>query len=635
MGERWLISEFPGDVAALTAVAQPGDHWLATTPTAMDECEAAQRASTLDGEVAAPEQLNALGRANFSLADALTVRYDQAILQRCPELQELGLRPFRGHFHRIKLFLDAVTSRLQILQSLSAGAGEAFLKVRARCSVTPLDADLFYRIDASLYEGLLEVLAAQGKAEIGWVSRTAERPIASRRWSRLPMRHLAAWLRGVTRLATHRPNGHAHQRMLVLGVGYDLRYILRMCRALGVESFWLDLARLQLRRFPWWEVCRVDGVRDTELLQTALERLELFGTGDAAEELCRMGEVSYAPIVRRGLAHYLKAGLPQAIATRSFLEAAHRQFHFDLLLSPAGPERIVTRTVFDFCQQQGMPVAVMQHGAYGYADNPVTNYYEFGFDGDFLAWGAGVEAQYEPTKRGAVRFVPVGSPSLEQIVARRHRTASKPDRIMYITTDLRGSSAYFPGGQPWLDTSYYRFQQAVLKVLGKYQDRYDLWLKMPPVEENLARNPIRGWLQANGLRVSVESRPLVRVIEQPSLFLIDFPSTTLLQCLGTRAELIVFTGSPYFTVLPPARTLLEQRAICCDSPQAFLNAVERTCARGVRPRDVVDDGFLSRYGTFLHDGGSLGRIRGYLEERGIADPGRTAATPDRVVWQAS
>ena len=420
---------------------------------------------------------------------------------------------------------------------------------------------------------------------------------------------------------------------MVLGAGYDLRKALELCRAAGAETFWLDAAHQQLRRFPGWQRCEIPGVDQDPALRAAIQRLELGGPSDPIEALCRDETVSYAPLVRRAFQRYLQDGVPQTIALRAFLAAAHRHLGIDLALSPSGPERMMSSTVFDFCRERCIPIAVMQHGTYGHVDNPITNYYEFGFDGDFLAWGAGVEAHYGATKRGAVRFVPVGSPGLDRLAARRDRTARRARRVMYITTDLRGASAYFPGGQPFLDTTYYRFQQTVLTLLARYQHAYDLWLKVPPgIDGNdLARNPIREWLKAGGARIAVERRPLVQVIEEPALFLIDFPSTTLLQCLATRAQVIVFTGSPHFRLLPEARRLLAARATCCESPEAFLQAVEAQLQRGPAVTPEPDDAFLSRYGTFQHDGAALERLRAYLQARGLGAASAPAVS-GAVAW---
>ena len=211
---------------------------------------------------------------------------------------------------------------------------------------------------------------------------------------------------------------------------------------------------------------------------------------------------------------------------------------------------------------------------------------------------------------------------------------------MYVTNDLRGSSAYYPGGQSWsLDTAYYRLQRAILSLLERFHEDYDLWLKVPPtIDQNpLAHSPIREWLKARGSRIAVEQRPLVHVIDEPALFIIDHPSTALLQCLATRAEIIVWTGSVHFNVLPDARRLLQQRATCCGTPEELLTAVEDKLRAGLTPYvpTAKDDEFLRVFGTFQHDGKSLERIQAYVETQGFWTAPSEASAPVVVATSPS
>ncbi len=613
----WNLVEFAGDVEALAPRSEAGERWLALTPTAMEDLEQKGVPYVVDGDVCPADDLNRIGQANFARAEALADAYDRAVFDWCPEIRRLELPPFRGHFSRVKFLLDAITIRLHILRSLTPDEQPRFRKTRPRGSRPEADGNLFYPAHTSLYADLLDLLENGAQATVDWVPRAPVPPVHPRNRPRAVLRHLKEMSRRsrlsllVARNGSTRP-----RRILVLSRGYDLGHVAEACRAEGSEIFYLDLSRLRLFRFPGWWPCRIRQPSEkARAISGVLQQLSLFGPDDPAEALCQGDGISYAPLVRNALERYLRHSFPRAIAVREFLEECRREYGIDLVLSPYGPYAIDITAVFDFCRAAGIPVAVVQHGSYGYVDNPITNYYEFGFDGDFLAWGPGVEAHYGDTKRGRVRFVPVGSPTLDALLARRPRTATSRRRVMYVITDFRGYSAYFPGGQPWLDTRYYQFQRQVLNVLERYQDTYDVWLKVPPgMDQNgLAQNPIRQWLRERGARIRVEDRPLLDVISRPALFLIDFPSTTLPQCLATRAQVVVFTGAPHFRVLDDARRLLEKRAVCCDSEAEFLETTDAILRQGLTPEsEEPDDAFLSMYGTLRNDGGSLARIMAHL-----------------------
>lgn len=614
MSERVLIAEFPGDVAAMAAARRPGDRWLAVTPMAMHELELAGESFQLDGDVVDPEALNRIGRENFSVVEALAEAYDRDVTARCPVLAEAGVRPFRDHFRFIKFLADALTTRLAILHRLREDGVGAWCKVRGARRGPADSHDLFYDARASVYEEALELLAAQAGAQVTWLPSADSAPAApdpSRRtWPRAAGR-LRDWV--WQRRLAERAGGPC---LLTLSTGYELQAVLRMPWACRRMVGWLDLSSLELRCARSGVRWRVDGGKIAPAdWRHVVQGVVVGAPGDAAEALCRRQGISYAAPVRGALQRYFTEEVPQALAARSLVDAVHRQVGVAALISATGPSNAAARAVSTYCERERIPVTVVQHGGYGYTDNPVTAYHEFGFTGDYLSWGPGVEAHCGRTQRGRVRFQAVGAPSLDRIVSRRSRTARRRTRVMYVITDLRGASAYFPGGQAYLDTAYYRLQQQVLTVLARHQDRYDLALKMHPLSERnrLAGHMVAAWLCRHGWRGDVEDRPLLEVVEQPALFVVDFPSTTLLQCVATRAEVIVLSGAPHFRLLPEARELLQRRAACCETPAAFLQAVEEVLQRGPVPVDDPDDAFLHHYGTTEPDGGSLPRITAHLE----------------------
>lgn len=644
MPDRILMAEFPDDVAALAsrAPATP-ERWLAVTPAAMEELEHRGIPHWIDGDVSPAEELNSIGVGNFSRAEALVEHYDTLLTHACPVFTDRGLKPVSGHLRRVKILLDAIATRLHILQRLRCEGVRVFRKTQVQGPIQTTNADLSYPAQSSVYEDVLGLLATRDGVRVEWVQRP---PLSMRRTRAVRIEDMLHRLgryarRGVAGRLTPRLFGDARpRRVLTLGMGYDVGELLVACRRLGIEAWWLDVSQLRLLRLPDFERCPVRWEPLGRGLQQAIEQVRLPEPGDVEQRLCREEGICYAPLVHRALQRYVRHELPAVLALQTFVEACHRQFGFEALLSPSGPAAIRMRTVFDVCQHHGIPIRVMQHGAYGHVDNPITTYSEFGFDGDFLTWGPGVAAHYESMKRGAVRFVPVGSPTLDRLVARRHQSAKRPTRVMYITNDLRGSSAHYPGGQSWsLDTAYYRLQKAILSLLGRFHDRYDVWLKVPPTMDrnSLARSPIREWLKAQGSRIAVEQRPLVRVIDEPALFIIDHPSTTLLQCLATRAEIVVWTGSMHFSVLPEARRLLQQRATCCETSEGLLAAVEEKLRAGLTPSPptTIDDRFLQAFGTFQHDGKSFERIQAYVETQGFWTASREAEAPVAVATSPS
>ena len=369
MSNSFTLAEFPGDVKALASVMRPQERRLAVTPTAMEELDGWGLPYLIDGDVCTAEELNRIGLDNFSRAEGLVDAYDRAIFDQSPTIRQVGLRPFRGHFTRVKFLLDAVTTRLNILHRLIGDGVEQVYKTLPQGPRPPTDSNLFYGADASLYGELLELLATQAGVPVTWVSRPAVPPAQSglrlRPWA--AVRRLEEFGRGVTTaFRVPRSNGTRPRRILLLSTAYDMGSVAAEYRTQGADVFWLDLSQPRLYRCPGRWPYRVS-CPSTEVhsVQEEVRRLTLFQPGDAAEELCRDDGLSYAPLVRRALGLYLDHTFPRAVALRAFLEACHRKLDFDLVLSHCGPHTVETSAVFDFCHKVGVPVAVLQHGGYG------------------------------------------------------------------------------------------------------------------------------------------------------------------------------------------------------------------------------------------------------------------------------
>jgi hypothetical protein len=617
MTRQLALAEFGEDVSLLATENGAMGRWVAVTPLAMDALESAGHPYGIETDYCTPGELDRIGLENFDRAERLCEVHDSFLRERCPVLAAWGLHPLRDHFTRVKFLLDAVTTRLHIMTKiLDQEQPDAVMKVRAPGRTAPLHLEFFYTYTASesLYGDVLAIVAGQRDVPVRWVG-----PPRSRRGDRVKgLWRLNSRLRTAVRLglglrlsrAWRRPHG---PQVLLLGVGYDIDPLIQAPGCRSFQFLHLHVPRLRLRPYPGGLPLRLQVANDARLqfkrefagVRAELEALRL------GESVCQVRGCDLFPLVQPRLLHYLDSVFPRVALIRDYLEALTARYSIDAVVSPWAPPVFDLKAVFAFFAQASVPTLVVQHGGYGHIDNPVTNYSEFNFSGRFLAWGPGVFRHYGPTKKGPVNFVPTGSVLLDQIVAWRQSRRPDPTKVMYVITEFRGYSAYFPGGQVDLDTAYYRLQQDVIRLLGQFGHRYSVVLKIPPGFNgtDLYRSPLLRWVERGRYRLTLNTRPLGEGLHDVGLFIIDCPSTTLIQCAATRASLIVYSGAPHHSVVPAAEDLLAKRAICCRTREAFLHAIERTLVEGVRPSPLeVNDEFLAEYGTYLKDGKSAERM---------------------------
>lgn len=611
MSDACSIVQFKGDVEFLKARHGATDRWLAVTPLSMDDLDRAQQTYKTESDLSTDAELNAIGEAGFKRAEAL-VQAGDAFLQKHGSVFN-GVAPLRLNFVHIKYLLDALTVRLDMLLKIIDQGATTFRITKPPSLPWSFTPSLFYNGNESIYADLLDVLQSVGKARVEVVSRS---PVAAPGPNVFPWHALGKRLSSIPHriglfLSGLKSKNVTTKKILLLSTHYDLSRVASDFLARGVVVFVLELENLTLRRFE----SPVDLMAAPRAPTLTKAPLDVFQKSSVLKEYAQHRGVDYSPVVARILDRYLDWAAIELKRTADFIDSCHARYKFDLVMSPFGPIEAKRRIVFEFFKKKNIPIAIMQHGGYGYSYNPITNYYEFGFDHHFLSWGQGVGEHYTPTKKGDSTFVPLGSPSLDTLFANRSKSVEKPKQVMYVINGMRGYSAYFPGGQVLLDTAYYRLQKDIITALAKYSDKYEIVLKATPsiFSHQYAYNPIYDWIKEQNLKVRLERAPFMDVIHEPGLIIIDFPSTTLVQAVTTNADVAVMTGWEQFKMNAPAMPLLQRRAVCCNTSEDLIDAAV-SWLRGDRSlfQGKKDDSFLKQYGTHLNDGNSLGRTEDYL-----------------------
>ncbi|MDQ7816751.1 MAG: hypothetical protein RDU14_06955 [Melioribacteraceae bacterium] len=95
------------------------------------------------------------------------------------------------------------------------------------------------------------------------------------------------------------------------------------------------------------------------------------------------------------------------------------------------------------------------------------------------------------------------------------------------------------------------------------------------------------------------------VMQFAEVFIIDCPTTTLLEALTTTKPLFVLTQ--FIELNEEAENLLKKRAVCASNVSALVEGLNHFNRSGVYKADVFNDKYLKAFGTHLNDGLSAER----------------------------
>ena len=569
---------------------------VAVAPEADETAESQRLACHSVEDLCDQDELLRRGRQNFLVTEQLCLAVDRIVHAHLDAHAPLRQFSLNHVFYYTKMLVDALTHRaLMLTRSLDRLTPEM---------VVYFDGPPCWRrqiVPDSLSSVLLPAIAAARRCEVvGLPSvgrrRGAQTSQAEPDWRRRVLEAASVVPRRLHGMARRRLNGCP--TLVVNGLWSD-KTVLKAwgsagglvvdCRDLrrrrsGPSSAWesvLDRCWQQLTEDPSIRgVFTIEGIDIAAPILNRLKRL-LFAT------LTRFAEVAAA--MEEALAH-----LPHPVVLGS---------------APVNIDEVACAVV---ARAKGIPVVICQHGGFaGYLESPMFPYAELQLADGFLCYGEGgcrevhrLTALQRGSEGKAVQPIATGSPALDRLLARRRSSpallrasrAARARTIVYVPTALMGDWRYF-SNHIYPDIWYWRLQRAVVQRCSQAR-HIRLIVKLDPRDEVV--NPLERWTRSRRLRHCrfIRHRPFTAFLERADLFIIDNPSTTLLEALTTQKPILVFADERFLRFYPEAAELLRRRASFSTTPDAFLAELDTMLSQPEwQPPQPLDDAFLRAYGT--------------------------------------
>jgi hypothetical protein len=169
---------------------------------------------------------------------------------------------------------------------------------------------------------------------------------------------------------------------------------------------------------------------------------------------------------------------------------------------------------------------------------------------------------------------------------------------MYVPTSLLWPERFLPyDGYP--ANIYFKWQRELVDLFSKYDEQFLVKL---PYKEGV-KNPLSDYIQDKGIKnCRVLTVPLTEILHIADLFIIDYPSTALLQALTTDKKVVLFTHLLYQPLFPKALEVLKKRVLFSNDYEEFLKIVSDVLERkDFSPLKNPDEEFMREYGNCLVD----------------------------------
>ena len=184
---------------------------------------------------------------------------------------------------------------------------------------------------------------------------------------------------------------------------------------------------------------------------------------------------------------------------------------------------------------------------------------------------------------------------------------------MYVLSALVGDNKYLGyvfAPEIW----YWRFVRKVITALN-LRDDVKILIK-PPLKGRYPQieNPIFEWVERSGIRdiEIIEDVFLDTVIDLADFFILDSPSTPLVNLLVTEKPFILYADRVFYHFVTEAQDKIRRRAAFVDNENDFFSELENQINTNFSSINVKNKEFLQNYCTHLNDGKSTERFFGFL-----------------------
>ncbi len=652
MTARWLgVAETVTQAQALAAHRAPAPIEIIAAAPIVDDWQEQAGRPRLNLEQFTPEtDLLPLGDANNGRAEALCARLDEHLARHAGHRPERRFVSFRAYFHPLKGLLDGLTYRAVPLMAALRALQPVGVLAFTQDEYVYRGLGLLDKPPVSLTSRLAPLVAqAQGIA-IHWLRASngyeadhiaVEAP-ARRKPASLWQRWFAPW-RGAPAGALADPRA---------GLKPDTPLLIHNLSPSFGESI------VGVWRAEALGVCRpMREVFDSRRARRA--KATLMPLGQALwQELRRdpvvaayfaPGGVTAWPLAEPFLKKLACEGIPDLLAYAATVDAALAQAAPAVLAfgGMEGRHYVVARVA----GARGIPVVSCHFGGFlGFSLLPMHERYDLAEADYFLVGGPGCvrtfanpcpQAAWNPRTKRAVP-VALGLPWVEELVE-RYRTppalpASPPSadrpapatlRLMYVMSALAGDNHYL--NYVYLpEVAYWRLQRRLVETIAAFSN-VRLILK-PPLRERYPQlhSPLLTWVRAQDLpQVEiVPNRPLTDCADLADAFIVDSPSSPLIELAATDKPLILYIERSIYRLAPAAEALLRRRTHFADSEAMLLERLHEFCSTpSAWARGPVDDAFLHEYCTRLNDGGATRRAARFLRQAAWQSAARATPLP--------
>jgi CDP-glycerol glycerophosphotransferase (TagB/SpsB family) len=291
------------------------------------------------------------------------------------------------------------------------------------------------------------------------------------------------------------------------------------------------------------------------------------------------------------------------------------------------PWEIRHHAIFQAARSLKIPIVTYQHGGFEgnceYTTYDLTDMKQSDFR---LVYGDGIATYLKERKarsdESLAKVIPVGSTRLDTLrltiekeknrdyVRRQLNISDSKILIAYLPTSYQYN--WYMAREAYWGVPYMQFLIDTFEILHEFPQLHFIYKPFPeypldPMPKIIATR-FQNCQSVSDISVSL-------LLQASDAFIIDIPSTGLLEALLTSKPIVAYSDSRFIALRPEARALLIKRVILSETPDDFIRQLRLFLNQGnFEKLEHANREFLRAYGAFNDDGNSAQRAATALKE---------------------
>lgn len=263
------------------------------------------------------------------------------------------------------------------------------------------------------------------------------------------------------------------------------------------------------------------------------------------------------------LKSFLLKNMKQLLSSGNIIKGWMASLRPRFLVTPDCRHNLNKAFIFESIRSSGVPIVTYQEGGgAGYLNWPLFNL-DMRMSDHYLVYGNGVKNS--PFIRGRANVVPVGSLRLARIKNKLKNRQGGQSTVCVVMDNLKTNTYQhypFNGG---LFSQAYANQLHILNALKAFEE-----IKF--IIKTVSGKRIL-YEKFSSKNIIIEEKPLVDMLDQADAFILDYPSTTLLECLMTNKPIALLYNPEGVEFETGAEQLLKKRIRMSSSPGEYGSMV--------------------------------------------------------------